>query len=78
MKRTPQRRIRDHDHVRKKPKYRMKGTRRLIHFEKPLADSAGKALVDDVFWDASERRVHWDVFEMERTTTRGKAAPKIL
>jgi hypothetical protein len=79
-KRTPQterRRIFEHDHVRRSP-YRMKGTRRLVHFENPLAGSPVKALVDDEFCDASERRVHWDVFENERTTSRGKAAPKFL
>jgi hypothetical protein len=44
----------------------------------PVAGSAAKALVDDEFWDASERRVRWDVFENERTTPRGRAAPRIL
>jgi hypothetical protein len=64
-------------HVRKPP-YRVKGTRQLIRFEKPLVGSAVKALVDDEFWDASQRRVHWDVYEMEKTTSSGKAAPRVL
>jgi hypothetical protein len=56
----------------------VKGTRQLIHFKKPVAGSAAKALVDDEFWDASERRVRWDVFEKERTKPTGKAAPRVL
>ena len=78
--RTPQterRRIPEHDHVRR-PAYRVKGTLQQIHFENPVSASAAKALVDGEFWDASERRVRWDVFETERTTPKGKAAPRIL
>jgi hypothetical protein len=71
------RRIRQDDHTRN-GRYKVKGTRRLVYVYSPLAGTAPKPLVDGEFWDASERRVRWSVYEMEKTSPGGKATPGIL
>jgi hypothetical protein len=70
-------RIRQDDHTRN-GRYKVKGTRRLVYVYSPLAGTAPKPLVDGEFWDASERRVRWSVYEMEKTSPGGKATPGIL
>jgi NADH:ubiquinone oxidoreductase subunit 5 (subunit L)/multisubunit Na+/H+ antiporter MnhA subunit len=65
------------DHVRK-GRYRQMGgkTRRPVHVN--VESTAAKPFVDGEFWDASERRVQWSCYEMEKTSPGGKASPRIL
>jgi hypothetical protein len=49
---------------------------RPVHVD--VESTPAKPLVDGEFWDTSERRVQWSVYEMEKTRPGGKATPGIL
>jgi hypothetical protein len=66
-----------HDHVRK-GQYRRRGENTLRPVHVDVASTAAKPLIEGEFWDASERRVRWSVYEMEKTSPGGKATPGIL